>query len=315
MYYPANIGSPPDYEEYNLKWKESFVSPYEEQFMDYYNKYFSQYDIVDRLLIINQRIPMATSSFIYWLLQQENLIGYRNNNSTQQLLIENNNINIKTTLRFVYLGTERVDIMTVNHECKLPAIISLDSLNCLYAKTGDQYLDERSSQTNMNTKQRQRLKSQPINNIGYFHQVVLLEDERFPKMEVYYNMAGLPIQDTSICLYIPPEIEDRISFIETMSKALRLLILPDFVIISKEEIGISVYCQINIRIYSRLYYEKLIGCEMDILNAYLGSCRNMLGFHKWAAEKWNVHEGDLGLQVKRKILEYALDDQRLEEFD
>lgn len=297
--------------------KQTFVHVLEDEFIDFYNKYFTKYTVDDDgiMTINNELIPISYDYFIYWLYTTDNITGvnihikFGRKNVTRKIRINNNTLQI-----FADKLIPRLFIMLENVE---------------YLK--HQLLEIRHAFKQINIKSEHgRLKYTAnglfnciekididISDVISTYLVELPEIENIDVNPVVYKTYGDLMQMTTTYCDIYHDVEDDHTFKNIIMKDNRYIVSEgvNFALILTgryyekfcwDEPGCT---SVNFIIYMLpiTYYYKTIGYHLNILEGYYGNARNMQGFTEWLQkEGWDQPADDdeeLYMKVRKKIIE------------
>ena len=274
---------------------QTIVTYQEEEFLEFYNKYLLKYDIIDCKIIINDDyIYMSIYAFIFWLSQHDQIMGLRHKDKDILLLTGN-------TLEICYHNNEYS--YTIIIELNEKMLSSVDSIKKLqYLCYGTQLKKPIGHRVPCRLNDLPLFKYQyPINCnfadlTGYFDTLL------FPT--IVYNLDSEKIVQTAIIgINLKGGIND--TFKDRKEEILNyikdnicidnnFIVFPDSKTygVSQGTISYPESSFIEIRIlcaiFPRLYYQRTIGYDYDILNGFKNSFKDIAQIQQWIKNRWNI---------------------------
>lgn len=281
--------------------KYEFVSVYEPEFKEFYDNYFSTFNINDEgLIVINQRIPLYYSTLIYWILTTSHVNGF---------ILDNISCEIKDTTIILTLDTkETIKELDINNNYTIKEQIE---------KIGT------FSSTNPYILSIYRIIDIEIMNkvkkcIGEFYpnkkDVDLGYGYRYEKIGEIIQKSEMRIKNL-ICK--GPTYDEFINkYRSLMEQELhKVLINHNFVTIitlvkngeyNIDELSVIVDTEFEVIIYPINHWYNIIGQQWDILQSYyFGTGKYMQGFNEWAWNNFKI-KSDTNEELYNKIKKYLI---------
>lgn len=280
------------------------ISVFEEEFIDECDSYFADYEInKNDLLMVNDNLPISLSAFIYWILTKDNIYGlsYDNKYYAFELFLSNDTVIYKSD----------------NHEQQDSIIISEEL-------TIQQQFDEIKNTMSKFNPDLNSVFIQEFDVIFDVSDIYNIIDEQISASvttnKVKYNMNGSLVQKSILKVFVDiPKYEYNFDienlYANLYDKALKnvyqiinngdIILILGKIIVKQESFG---YREPGETVYEKAYYvfmyEMLmypinfynttsVGQEIDILNGYCGSWRNIVDIRDWALKNYDITNDDI----------------------
>lgn len=302
--------------------KQIFVHVLEDEFIDFYNKYFARYHVDDDgiMVIEDEKIPLNYDAFLYWLLTtndiNEVIISFQDvsNDVWTEIIIGNNTITLKTSSGYGktgrYILNTKIDNVYYLKQQLLEIKQGFTVVNRMSTHGFKFYANKI-----MNCQEKIGIHVSNALEI-YFKQMGQPEVNNWEMSRVYYKLYGNIVQNriNPCTLYHNEADKDQVKKIVITNDSYIISEESNFAVIltgryyaDKWETKDKTIINFMIFVLPINYYYKTIGYHLGVLNSYYGSAKDMQGFQTWLnSERWNVSSNsyeDLYDKVRRKIIE------------
>lgn len=323
---------------YSIYWDyiadpENFVSVYDYNFTEYYDKYLASFiNHEENSIHLHTLIPLTFNMFIYWLLTTENInkatfpspIGGQY--KIEILLLPKGDIKLTIPKILFEIIDGRKRFTRINKEYNVELDISKETIYQQFNEIKNKFniLMHKISNLSIFTQQYILVPYPNLDHIGRIIKkyALNLRDTSYwtPKTKhiptVIYKCDGKPIQYPNYNLnlmVINNELSNNIiNLIKENDYTVN--ILKSFAIIigkshiEHDEVTLKINCKIAIYPIN-YYYQSKIGQDMDILMAYSGAWKETSGFRKWAKEKFHITANNnekLAYKIRKHIIKSAI---------
>ena len=259
--------------------KQSIVSIFEHEFTDFYDYHFGKFEIDNNYLIINTRLMIPLTWFLYWLTTTTtNIIGLKTIDNAHKIMIDSDK-------KQILIDQKVIDTKLLDDEFQC---------NDMSHWFTDEYIfDPQSFKDVSHIIER--------NNMRCVSQCY--------KLSYKYSCKEI-VQTTKLNIKITQQITnykyygEYIIYLKNAFRRIKRLIDYDinFIIILNNnptleiKVGEEGYHDLNIvfsvSILPRYYFAHTIGYDIDILNGFYKNFHNKEYFSKWAKMRWDVAYND-----------------------